>query len=434
MNMNNQLLHTPEGVRDIYAEEYARKLAVEQKIQHVFSLYGYQSIETPVFEFFDIFKKERGSVGSQGMYKFFDRDNNTLVLRPDMTPPIARCVAKYYMDETKPLRLCYLGPTFINGTSYQGRLKESTQTGAELIGDDTADADAEMIAMVIDALKETGLKEFQVELGQVEFYRGLVEESGMNEETQEQLRILIENKNYFGVEELLSEQTMGEDLKKLFLKLPELFGDIDQIRLAKSMTTNERALGAIHRLEEVQEILDSYGLGDYVSYDLGMLSKYSYYTGIIFKAYTYGTGEYIVAGGRYDKLLEQFGKKAAAVGFAIMADQLLLALSRQKIRIDVKMNDTIILYDPAARDRAIRLVCQFRNAGIPAQLTPRAESESMDAYLDYARRFQLHRLISLPEDGSIAVVYDTETGVSVRQAYNETVRDYICAGQGTAGK
>ena len=425
MNMNNQLLHTPEGVRDIYAEEYARKLAVEQKIQHVFSLYGYQSIETPVFEFFDIFKKERGSVGSQGMYKLFDRYNNTLVLRPDMTPPIARCVAKYYMDETKPLRLCYLGPTFINGTSYQGRLKESTQTGAELIGDDTADADAEMIAMVIDALKETGLKEFQVELGQVEFYRGLVEESGMNEETQEQLRILIENKNYFGVEELLSEQTMGEDLKKLFLKLPELFGDIDQIRLAKSMTTNERALGAIHRLEEVQEILDSYGLGDYVSYDLGMLSKYSYYTGIIFKAYTYGTGEYIVAGGRYDKLLEQFGKKAAAVGFAIMADQLLLALSRQKIRIDVKMNDTIILYDPAARDRAIRLVCQFRNAGIPAQLTPRAESESMDAYLDYARRFQLHRLISLPEDGSIAVVYDTETGVSVRQAYTETVRDYI---------
>ena len=228
-----------------------------------------------MFEFFDIFKKERGSVGSQGMYKFFDRDNNTLVLRPDMTPPIARCVAKYYMDETKPLRLCYLGPTFINGTSYQGRLKESTQTGAELIGDDTSDADAEMIAMVIDALKETGLKEFQVELGQVEFYRGLVEESGMDEETQEKLRILIENKNYFGVEELLSEQTMSEDLKKLFLKLPELFGDIDQIRIAKTMTTNKRALNAIKRLEEVQEILDSYGLGDYVSYDLGMLSKYS---------------------------------------------------------------------------------------------------------------------------------------------------------------
>ena len=255
MNMNNQLLHTPEGVRDIYAEEYARKLAVEQKIQHVFSLYGYQSIETPVFEFFDIFKKERGSVGSQGMYKFFDRDNNTLVLRPDMTPPIARCVAKYYMDETKPLRLCYLGPTFINGTSYQGRLKESTQTGAELIGDDTADADAEMIAMVIDALKETGLKEFQVELGQVEFYRGLVEESGMNEETQEQLRILIENKNYFGVEELLKGQSLDENLSKAFAELPQMFGSAEVLEKAKSLTTNPEALAAVSRLEEIYEIL-----------------------------------------------------------------------------------------------------------------------------------------------------------------------------------
>ena len=108
-----------------------------------------------------------------------------------------------------------------------------------------------------------------------------------------------------------------------------------------------------------------------------------------------------------------------------MADQLLLALSRQKIRIDVKMNDTIILYDQQARDKAIRLACQFRNAGIPAQLTPRTEAETMDAYLDYARRFQMHRLISLPADGSTAVVYNTETGVSVSQAYTETVRDYI---------
>ena len=154
--MKNQLLHTPAGVRDIYAEECARKLAVQEKIQQVFHLYGYQNIETPTFEFFDIFNKERGSVGANEMYKFFDRDNNTLVLRPDMTPPIARCVTKYFMEEELPLRLCYLEPTFINNTSYQGRLKETTQTGAEFIGDDSSDADTEMIAMVIDTLKEPG--------------------------------------------------------------------------------------------------------------------------------------------------------------------------------------------------------------------------------------------------------------------------------------
>ena len=138
-----------------------------------------------------IFNKERGSVRSSEMYKFFDRDNNTLVLRPDMTPSIARCAAKYYMDEPGPLRLCYLAPTFLNSASYQGRLNESTQTGVELIGDDSPDADAEMIALVIDSLKAAGLTDFQVELGQVEFYRGLVEESGMDEEAQESLRELI---------------------------------------------------------------------------------------------------------------------------------------------------------------------------------------------------------------------------------------------------
>ena len=187
--MSRQLLHTPQGVRDIYSEECARKMAVQSELLRVFHLYGYQNIETPTFEFYDIFKKERGSAGTREMYKFFDRENNTLVLRPDMTPPIARCVAKYFMDETGPLRLCYLGPTYLNGVSYQGRLNETTQTGVELIGDDSSDGDAEMIALVIDGLKATGLKEFQVELGQVEFYRGLVEEAGLNEDTKERLQI-----------------------------------------------------------------------------------------------------------------------------------------------------------------------------------------------------------------------------------------------------
>ena len=375
--MDRQLLHTPEGVRDIYAEECARKLAVQKKIQNVFRLYGYQDIETPVFEFFDIFKKERGSAGTREMYKFFDRENNTLVLRPDITPSIARCVAKYFREETGPLRLCYLGSAYLNTVSYRGRLHETTQTGVELIGDNTSDGDGEMIALVIDALKAAGLQEFQVELGQVDFFRGLVEEAGMDGETQEQLRELIENKNFFGVEELLSRQSMSEEQKQVFLKLPELFGNIEQIRLASTLTSNQRALRAIDRLERVQEILDIYGLGDYVSYDLGMLSKYSYYTGIIFKAYTYGTGEYLVTGGRYDKLLIQFGKDAPAVGFAIVVDQLMLALSRQKIETDVFMVDTIILYEPSARETAILLAGHFRQGNTPVQLIRKPDGKSV---------------------------------------------------------
>ena len=279
-----------------------------------------------------------------------------------------------------------------------------------MIGDDSSDGDAEMIALVIDALKATGLKEFQVELGQVEFYRGLVEEAGIDEDTQELLRELIENKNFFGVEELLTEQTMPEEQKQIFLKLPELFGDMEQIRLARTMTSNQRALRAIDRLERVQEILDGYGLGDYVSYDLGMLSKYSYYTGIIFKAYTYGTGEYLVTGGRYDKLLVQFGKDTPAVGFAIVVDRLMQALSRQRIVTKVDMVEQVILYEPGARREAIRLAKHFREEGRAVQMIRKTAGRSVTDYVSYAGRQRMRLLLYLSNAGEQVSEYQVESG------------------------
>lgn len=397
--MAASLLHTPEGVRDLYNGECARKLAVQEKISSVFHLYGYEDIETPTFEYFDIFKKERGSVTSQEMFKFFDRDNNTLVLRPDMTPSIARCVGKYFSDEAVPVRLCYRAQTFTNNTSYQGRLKEVTQTGVELIGDDKSGADGEVIAMVIDSLKAAGLKEFQVEVGQVEFFRGLTEEAGMDQETCETLRALIENKNYFGVEELLCERNMPESLKTLFLRLPELFGSLEEIRQIKAMVTNSHSLAAIERLEKVQAILEYYGLSEYVSYDLGMLSKYQYYTGIIFKAYTYGTGEYIVNGGRYDKLLEQFGKDVPAVGFAIVVDQLMLAMSRQGIDVDVAAGHTMVLYEEGTLRKAVEYSKALREKGKRTVMMRKSSGVKAEAYEDFARKKGLCCLLWLKGDG-----------------------------------
>ncbi len=397
--MAMELFHTPEGVRDIYDKECARKLTVQREIGRVFHQYGYEDIETPAFEFFDIFAKERGSVTSREMFKFFDRDNNTLVLRPDMTPAIARCVGKYFMEERMPVRLCYWGKTFTNNTSYQGRLKEITQTGVELIGDDSSAADGEMIAMVIEALKAAGLKEFQVELGQVEFFKGLAEEAGMEEETQETLRTLIENKNYFGVEELVSESPMPQQLKELFLKLPELFGTLEQMRRVKGLVHNERSLKAIERLERVQEILKTYGMAEYVSYDLGMLSKYQYYTGIIFKAYTYGTGEYIVTGGRYDKLLVQFGKDVPAVGFAIVVDQLLLAISRQKIEVFTDQIDALVVYDWEVQKDGIGLAADLRKKGKRTILIKKSSELSFQEYEDWARKKGIQTLYCMEKNG-----------------------------------
>ena len=403
--MANKLLHTPDGVRDIYGVECTRKAAIQNRILEIFHLYGYQDIETPTFEFFDIFNESRGSVKAKEMFKFFDRDNHTLVLRPDETPAIARCVTKYFTEEDMPLRLCYLERTFINNTSYQGRLKEASQTGVELIGDDSSDADAEILAMVIRALKAAGLTEFQVELGEVDFFRGLLEEAGMDEEMEEKLRELIENKNYFGVEELVMEQPIPQELKDAFLKLPELFGSLEEIQAAREFTKNPRALRAIDRLEEVNRILEYYDLSEYVSYDLGMLSQYQYYTGIIFKAYTYGTGDYIVNGGRYDKLLVQFGKDAPAVGFGISVDDLMLALSRQKIDTPVRVVNTMILFEPESREQAIQLAKHFRDTSMPVQLQLKKADKTLEAYKAYAGRTTITNLLYLDEKGfSVKIV------------------------------
>ena len=332
-----QLLHTPEGVRDYYNGECAAKLVTGSKLAHVFGLYGFQSIQTPTFEYFDIFNAERGSVASKEMYKFFDRDGETMVLRPDFTPSIARCAAKYFGQEKLPIRLCYQGNIYINNLSYQGRLKESTQAGAELIGDDSLAADAEMLAMVVDCLKSVGLTEFQVEVGQVDFFNGLMEEAGLAEDQIRELRSLIESKNRFGVELMLNELSLSEDLIAAISALPRLFGSAEQVfPEARRLTENPLALAAVTRLEKIYELMKAYGMDKYISFDLGMLGNYRYYTGIIFKGYTYGTGDCIVTGGRYDNLMAQFGKDAPSIGFGIAVDTLMSALMRQKICVPVE--------------------------------------------------------------------------------------------------
>lgn len=402
--MKKNLLHTPEGVRDIYNEECEKKLTLQRKINKLLKLYGYHDIQTPTFEFFDIFNKERGSVASHEMYKFFDRDGNTLVLRPDITPSIARSAAKYFMDEDMPIRLCYMGNTYINTSSYQGLLKETTQIGCELIADNSAAADAEMVSLVIKSLLQAGLKEFQVEIGQVDFFKGLMEESRIDEETELQLRDLLENKNFFGMEELLSNQVISQRQKEIFLKLSELFGAVEILAEAKKLTENIKAIKAIERLENVYEILKDYGLEKYVSFELGMTGHYRYYTGIIFKAFTYGTGDSIVTGGRYDNLLKQFGKDSPSIGFGLIVDQLMIALSRQKIDIPIDEVKTMILYRSPYRKLAIQLAEYFRDSGDNIELNHMKDEKALDEYKDYGKRNHVAGILYIEDEANILVI------------------------------
>lgn len=400
-----KMLHTPEGVRDIYDNECKKKIKILDKMHQVLSLYSYNDIETPTFEFFDIFNHDKGSASSNEMYKFFDRDNNTLVLRPDMTPSIARCVAKYYHDEDLPIRLCYKGNTFFNTHHHQGKLNEITQLGAELINDDSSAADAEVISTVIDMFLATGMKDFQIEIGEVDFFKGIMKEAKVDEKTSAEIHSLIHNRNFFGLETLLMDLDLPDNVKKVLTSFDQLFGGVEMLEHAKSLVTNSVSLEAIRRMETVYKALSYSGYEQYVSFDFSLLSRYEYYTGIIFRGYTYGTGDAVVKGGRYNNLLQQYGKDAPAIGFAFYIDDLMMALSRQKIEITIDNSDSIILYDIEHQKSAITLANHLRKSGRKVEVIRKSKKKSLDDYACYGKKNHFSGMFYLTSE-SMVDVYD----------------------------
>ena len=370
----DRLLHTPEGVRDIYDEECRKKNVLSDKLARTLNLYGYEDIQTPAFEYFDIFARERGTVSSRNMYKMIDRDGSTLVLRPDITPSIARVVAKYFKEERIPLRFSYCGNVFVNNSSLMGKMKETTQIGSELVLEPGIEGDAEMIALSINCLLESGLKDFQIDIGHVGFFSALTEELGLDEEQTTELKELIESKNYFAVEDFI---------------------DLLIIVLISSATSFIQAQKSDAAAKALQEMIGLYGFSQYVTIDLGMLSEYDYYTGIIFRGYTFGTGDPIVRGGRYDRLIAQFGKDAASVGFVIVLDELLLALSRQKIDVPDTVSSTMVLYKASLLAQAIRTAGSLRTINRAICLMKEDEQMQLSDYESYCRRHHIDSILHI---------------------------------------
>ena len=364
-------LHTPEGVRDIYNVECGKKLALESRLKKVFHLYGYHDIQTPTIEYFDVFREEIGTTPANDLYKFFDKDGNTLVLRPDITPSIARASATLFKDENLPIRLCYTGNTFVNHSSYQGRLRETTQMGAEFVGDDSVEADAEMLALVIESMLTIGLKEFQLCVGNVDFFQSLIEDASLDEEAEERVRELIGNRNYFGVEEFLDSIQAKRSSKEAFSALNELIGGIDILEKAENLAPNSKGVMAIRRLEKIYHILRYYG---------------------------------VEKGGRYDHLIEKFGKKSPSIGFAIVIDELVSALTRQKIRIVYPRKNTIIIYAEGRQLEAIRLAKDFRRKAKNAELLKKDENSGLEDYIRYGNDYYAGSLVYIEETGEVTMV------------------------------
>ncbi len=399
-----KLLHTPEGVRDIYNVECGKKLVLESRLKKTFHLYGYHDIQTPMFEYFDVFRKEIGTIPSRDLYKFFDKEGNTLALRPDITPSVARAAATLFGEEELPIRLCYTGNTFVNHSSYQGRLREVTQMGAELIGDDSVEADAEMLSMVIESLLAVGVKEFQINVGNVDFFRSLIEDADLDEDAQERVIELINNRNYFGVEEYLDSIMVTRSAKEAFVGLNELTGGVEVLAAAGNIAPNSAGIMAVRRLERIYHILMMYGVEKYVTFDLSMTGTYGYYTGIIFRGYTYGSGDAIVKGGRYDHLLEKFGKASPSIGFAIVVDELMNAMIRQKLRIVYTRKNTMILYDEEKTADAVKLARDLRKKAKNVELLKKSGDRLLEEYIEYGKEYYAGNLIYVRNSDEITMV------------------------------
>ena len=328
--MKNKLMHTPDGVRDLYNEDYKKKLDIQNKLHHVFAKYGCQDIQTPTFEYFDVFSNQLGTTPSKDLFKFFDTEGNTVVLRPDFTPSIARCVAKYFKPDEEPVKLCYMGNTFANASNYEGRLRETTQCGVEYVGDGSTKADAQMLAMVVDCIKSIGINEFKISVGHVGYFNALLDAAQLRRKYANYIRDLLSNKNFLDLEEFIENLDLDINLKKLFMLLSDFDLSENAIEEVKECATEyPNILKALNSLDELNDCLKENEICNYISFELGMISNYEYYTGIIFAGYTYGVGDPIVKGGRYDTLLSNFDIDSPAIGFAFVVDQLINAVDKQ---------------------------------------------------------------------------------------------------------
>jgi ATP phosphoribosyltransferase regulatory subunit len=401
--MNNWKRHIPEGSRDILFQDCNNKTKILNILRQLYLNTGFSEVASPTLEFYDVFQGDNVSIKQEKMYKLFDNAGRILVLRPDMTMPIGRIVATKLKDSLYPLRICYSGNIFRKNDDLEGKVSETTQSGIEVIGSESQKADAEVIITAIQALEAIGIKKFQLEIGQADFFKGLVEDIAITEDEMESLRWIVENKNFGALKEFTEEREViiGRNHLKALKKLPELFGGIEILEKARVLTKNKRSLAALDTIEKTYEKIRNVGLGDYISIDLGMVQHIDYYTGITFRGYSSKIGTTIISGGRYDNLISKFGTSMPAVGFAIDVDNILCVLEKQgNINEDCR-EKFIIHYENSLIGSAYKFAAQIRAKGFPCELSL---SEEKEKTLSYGEQKNIDKMICMLKEGEIEVV------------------------------
>lgn len=365
--------YLPDGVHDYLPNEFRYKHRIEEIFRRTFELSGYEEVMPPTFEYNENFNCVSDFVFDENnLYRFFDKKGNVLTLRPDVTTQVARISATKY--ESYPLKLCYIANVFRNNDPQNGKMHEFTQAGIELLGASNELSDAECIAVAIEAIRNTGLKNFKVDIGQIDFLKAVLEELNLECSEKKVLKNLLERKNQSGIEEFLKLNEIRGKNYKYVVELPFLFGDFKIIERAKKIYKLEKAHKALEYLENVYDILQDYEMESYITFDLGMTQTINYYTGIVFRIFAKDIGYAICTGGRYDNLLKNFGKDIHATGFAINVENTMLALQNQNIDFAKEKPSVLIIYNPKRRKQAYKYALDLRKKGKIAEIIEKSQN------------------------------------------------------------
>ncbi|WP_286034570.1 ATP phosphoribosyltransferase regulatory subunit [Megamonas hypermegale] len=369
------LLEIPYGTRDFLPKDAKIKRNIELKLAKTFNLWGYDEIVTPSIEYVDTLTiNNRNGIENQ-LFKFFDKNNRTLALRHEMTTPIARVAASRMYDDVLPFKLSYISSVYRYEQAQEGRQCEFYQAGVELMGVADASADAEIIALAVDSLRNVGLTNFEICLGQVEFINGIMQQMGLSKEKQNEIRLALEQRNLVDLNNAVEKTNLPEKAKKALKSIPLLQGKEDILEFANNLALNEQSRKALDNLHDIYELLKIYGVADNVTFDLGVNRDFSYYTGMVFEIYAPGIGYPICGGGRYDNMLSDFGTECPATGFALGIERLMLALDKQNQTQNIcNKKDVYIAFSQGKYAEAINEAMKLRETGKVVDLAFKAQT------------------------------------------------------------
>ena len=387
-------LQRPEGTRDYLPDLARKKSIIEEKVMEVFNSWGYEEIITPTFEYYDILSAATEGLHAK-MYKFFNRKGEILALRPEMTASIARMVATELKDKPLPLRLAYEGNVYRYETPRAGRHREFYQAGIELFGVDNPLGDAEVISIAVKAVENAGLNNFNIDIGDVGYFTGIMKEAKLDEELQIKVRHALSERNFVELKELLENTDLNEQQKEAILAAQDLRGGAEIINQAKDLVNNEESLEALINLEEVYQNLELMGVAEYIYIDLSVVRGFDYYTGIVFEGYTNDLGYTICGGGRYDNLVKKFGYPTTATGFAVGVDRLILSLEKQGYNFALENKKVVLRVKSEDKKKGFKIAEKLRqdNTNVEIELATRkleetiayAEEKNIDQVLNVER-------------------------------------------------